>query len=119
MHYLWNFWREITEELCLIIVFGPKKFGDGEGGRHECWIMTPFHFHWCPFVMEYALLLTNCTPCPQQLPASLNGLSMVFTEMGNLHINIITNNCKSSVLSFKNPLMESCGYLLALVIIFY
>jgi hypothetical protein len=21
--------------------------------------------------MEYALLLTNCTPCPQQLPASL------------------------------------------------
>ena len=36
----------------------------------ECRIVTPFHFHWCPFVKEYALLLTNCTPCPQQLPAS-------------------------------------------------
>jgi hypothetical protein len=65
-HYLWNFWLEIT-----VIVFGPKKFGDEEGGRHECWIMTPFHFHWCPFAKEYALLLTNCTPCHQQLPTSL------------------------------------------------
>jgi hypothetical protein len=26
-----------------LIVFGPKKFGGGEGGRHECRIMTPFH----------------------------------------------------------------------------
>jgi hypothetical protein len=24
-----------------------------------------------PFVKEYALLLTNCTPCPQQLPATV------------------------------------------------
>jgi hypothetical protein len=57
-----------------IFVFGPKKIGDEEGGRHECWIMTPFHFHWCPFVKEYALLLTNCTPCHPLLPASLTVL---------------------------------------------
>jgi hypothetical protein len=76
-HYLWNFWREITEELWLNNCIRSEKnwWREGRSTRIECRIMTPFHFHWCPFVKEYALLLTNCTPCPQQLPASLSALT--------------------------------------------
>jgi hypothetical protein len=73
-----SIWRKVKRKALLMKFLArnyggivPKKIGDREGGRHECRIMTPFHFHWCPFIKEYALLLTNCTPCPQQLPASL------------------------------------------------
>jgi hypothetical protein len=37
--------------------------------------------------MEYALLLTNCTPCPQQLPASLGTIEVENRITAVFHFN--------------------------------
>jgi hypothetical protein len=83
--------------------------------------MTPFHFHWCPFVMEYALLLTNCTPCPQQLPASLPIMLKNFNKnyRNNRNISIFTSISYQSVFT-RPPFLffqhnQQCDTLLPIV----